>query len=62
MYAVWGTDYDNILKEEYKCPVCPECDEPVDKIDGKYRCLSCRKEVEIDKKMKEWFEVWEKCS
>lgn len=60
MYAVWGEIYDFLLDESYKRPVCPECEEPIGKIEGKYRCFSCGKEVEIDGKMKEWFEVWER--
>ena len=61
MKAIWGEDSDYLMKESYPCPVCPKCEEPIGKKeDGKYHCFSCRGVVEIDEKMKEWFEVWEK--
>lgn len=27
--AIWGMDYDMHTGECYKCPCCPECEEPV---------------------------------
>lgn len=57
MKAVWGTDYDFIMDECYKCPVCPKCEEPIGKMkDGKYHCFSCGEVVEVvESDMKEYF-------
>lgn len=56
MKAIWGEDYDFLMDRSYRCPVCPECEEPVGKMkDGKYHCFSCGEEVDIDPKMAEWF-------
>lgn len=57
MKAIWGTDYDFIMDECYKCPVCPKCEEPIGKMkDGKYHCFSCGEVVEVvESDMKEYF-------
>ena len=61
MIAVWGEDYDFRSNKTSPCPCCPECDEPVWKIKGKYRCLCCDKVVDVaDQGMKEWFAVRER--
>lgn len=57
LQAVWGHDYDLHTDMIYKCPCCPKCMEPIVEDDGKYICVSCRKEIIVDDdKMKLWFE------
>jgi len=57
MFAVWGTEYDYVMKEEYKCPVCPKCEEQLIESEGKYYCMCCTEEVEVaDPEMKEWLD------
>ena len=61
MKAVWGLDYDYRTDKCFNRPICPECDAPVVKFrDGRYKCVSCRKPVDIDDaKMIEWLTVRE---
>lgn len=54
--AIWDVDYDMHEDKCYDRPSCPECRVPVGKIyDEHYRCYSCHKIVNVDKKMLEWF-------
>lgn len=56
MNAIWAVDYDMFTDKIYKCPSCPECNAPVVRFkDGKYKCLSCRQEMELpDPNMLKW--------
>ena len=55
-------DYDYQRDKILRCPVCPECEEPIWKWkDGVYHCLCCDSVVEVeDQDMKEWFAKREK--
>jgi DNA-directed RNA polymerase subunit RPC12/RpoP len=61
MKAIWSMDYDFRTDKTYLRPSCPECCEPIGKMeDGLYHCFSCGKEVEVaDNEMKEWLKVRE---
>jgi len=54
--AVWDIEYDSRQDKIYDCPSCPECRAPVMQFEDGYRCICCGKELEIDAKMKEWFQ------
>lgn len=63
MKAEWGTDYDFRTDTIYKCPVCmgkhcrPYGGVPIGIAeDGKYRCINCGEEMELDADMKEWID------
>lgn len=55
MKAIWGSDYDFRNDKIYRCPCCPECNEPIGEYEDGYRCFSCQKKTELDEDMKEWF-------
>lgn len=54
--AVWGMEYDFRNDKCYDSPMHKECDAPVIFSEGYYRCISCGQEVEVDDKMKRWFD------
>lgn len=57
MKAEWIVDYDMHEHKTYQCPGCRECYAPVFKMeDGKYYCVFCGEEAEIDEDMIEYFE------
>ena len=55
-FAEWITDYDMHTDSTYKRPGCPKCYAPVGdgEGNGKYICLSCRKEYELTPEMEAW--------
>lgn len=55
MIAEWILDYDHITDKCFCRPGCPECDAPVMiSDDGKYRCISCGEQYEVDPEMQKW--------
>lgn len=55
MNATWGLDYDYKTDKCFKRPVCPDCDAPAIKFEsGEYKCVSCRKPVQVDANMLKW--------
>lgn len=53
--AEWKTDYDYRTDKCFDRPQCPECYAPIFEHEvGKFRCVSCDQEFELDDKMKEW--------
>lgn len=55
MKAEWILEYDLYEDKNYNRPGCPRCMAPVLlREDGKYRCISCKQEYELDPDMIEW--------
>lgn len=56
--AVWGLGFDYRTDSLYDEPQHEDCHAPVDWDDesGKYVCLGCGEEAEVDDDMKKWIE------
>jgi hypothetical protein len=57
--AVWGSDYDMHMDQNYPRPVCPICRDPFGRDeDGKERCYNCGRVISVtDPDMIEWLKV-----
>lgn len=54
--AVWQMDYDFRADKTYKCPMHEECGAPIMFYEGKYICIGCGEEAELDPEMKNWID------
>ena len=58
--AIWIDEYDFHTDELYKAPGCPVCKEPAFRHeDGRFYCVSCGEQVELDDDMLNWYAVRE---
>ena len=54
--AEWGTDYDWRNDKCFSRPMHKECNAPILFEDGKYWCICCGEEAELQQDMKKWID------
>ena len=52
--VVWGIDYDFRKDKCFRRPMHKECFAPVVLDEGKYICIGCGQEMELEQDMVEW--------